>query len=219
MESVGTHCVVALFASQQDAERAVLALRDAGVERSDISVVARDEESAAGRKGARRSKQKSGNGTSIGENIAGGAVFGALGGLLLELAALAIPGIGPIIAAGPLATTLAGAGIGAVGGGIVGAIKEMGVPAREANLYAESIKRGDTLVSVSTDASKIDTVSAVLNTHGAVDVEDRASSLRESGWTEFNETANQEPDEYEWPSSAPVTETARPKARTYERQR
>lgn len=209
MESVGTHCVVALFASQQDAQRAVRAMRDAGVERSDISVVAREEGSAGDRKTVKG---------TIGENIAGGAVFGALGGLLLELAALAIPGIGPIVAAGPLATTLAGAGIGAVGGGIVGAIKEMGVPEREANLYAESIKRGDTLVSVSTDASKVDTLSKVLNAHGAVDVEDRAASLRESGWTEFDESATPDQDEYEWPSSAPVTETTRSATRTYARQ-
>lgn len=217
MESVGTHSVVALFASRSDAETAVRALRDAGVERSDISVIARDEGAGAGGP-VNVLKEKSPNGSAMGKNIAGGAVFGALGGLLLELAALAIPGIGPIVAAGPLATTLAGAGVGAVGGGIVGAIKDMGVPDREAHVYAESIKRGDAMVSVSTDASKVDTVAQLLNTHGAIDVEDRATSLREAGWTNFDEKSTAEND-FEWPSSIDHSETTRSKTRTYQRPR
>jgi uncharacterized membrane protein len=208
MERVGTHSVVALFATHDQAEAAIRALRDLGINRDDISLVARDKKGKpTGRETVAGTQERSTDGTSIGENIAGGAVFGALGGLLLELAALAIPGIGPIVAAGPLATTLAGAGFGALGGGIIGAIKDMGVPDDEAHIYAESIRRGDTMVSVRTDGTMIDRVMDVLNQHGAVDVDERANSLRTGGWNKFDDKADIDATDYSWPTADTTSRT------------
>ena len=205
---VGTHTVVGLFPSQDLAERAVRALQDAGISRGDISMVSRDRTKGkpTGRETVRGFQERTTDGSTIGENIAGGAVFGALGGLLLELAALAIPGIGPIVAAGPLATTLAGAGIGALGGGIIGAIKDMGVPDEEAHIYAESVRRGDTMISVRTDSSMVDRVMDIMNEYGAVDVDERAQTLRSSGWNRFDENVTVA-DDYAWPPSSSTTTT------------
>lgn len=218
MDSVGTHNVVALFSSHDEAEAAVRALVDSGVDRADIGIVARDRKRGkdTGRETVAGFKEKSTDGTTIGENIAGGAVFGALGGLLLELAALAIPGIGPIVAAGPLATTLAGAGFGALGGGIIGAVKDMGVPDEEAHIYAESVKRGDTLVSVRTDGSKVDQVTQILDQYGAVDVDERAASLRTSGWSKFDDTATIDSGDQAWPESERTTTTTTSRVRRYQ---
>src|SRR5947207_11774476 len=97
-----------------------------------------------------------------------GAVVGGLGGLLLGLGALAIPGIGPIIAAGPLVAALGGAAAGAAVGGLIGALTKMGVPEEEAHIYAEGVRRGGTLVTVTADDANTDTIVSVLNGHGAV---------------------------------------------------
>jgi hypothetical protein len=139
-------------------------------------------------------EKKTTGGTSIGQNIAGGALFGGLGGLLIGLGALAIPGLGPIVAAGPIATTLAGAGIGAAGGGLIGALKDAGVPDEEAGVYAESIRRGGTMVTVRAPEVLRDRVADILDEHGAVDVDERASSYRTAGWTGFD--ASRDPEDH-----------------------
>jgi hypothetical protein len=69
-------------------------------------------------------------------------------GLVAGLAALAIPGVGPIIAAGPIFTALTGAGIGAAAGGLIGALANTGMPEEDARIYAEEVRRGGVLVIV-----------------------------------------------------------------------
>jgi uncharacterized membrane protein len=192
-----TATVIAVFDSPEQASQAVRALVDAGVDREDISLVSRNREASTTGKSTETGTKKTADGTTVGENIAGGAVFGGLGGLLLGLGALAIPGVGPIVAAGPIATTLAGAGIGAAGGGIIGAIKDAGVPDEDAHVYAESVRRGGTMVSVRTDDLSRDRVADILDDHGAVDVDERAASYRSSGWSRFDENADEyKQDEY-----------------------
>lgn len=187
-----TTTVVGLFNTAQEAESAIRDLQNAGILREDISLVARN------RSGTYSGKSETGDVASgkstVGEHVAGGAVFGGLGGLLLGVAGLAIPGIGPVVAAGPLAAALTtagiGAGVGAATGGIIGAIRNAGVPEQEAHLYAEGIRRGGTLVTVHTDHATASRVESVLNSHGAVDVDERAREFRSSGWKHFDESAD-----------------------------
>ena len=106
---------------------------------------------------------------------------------------LAIPGLGPIVAAGWLAATAAGAGIGAAGGAatgsIVGALKNAGHSDEEANVYSEGVRRGGTLVSVRVPESQATEVEAALDRHNSVDAGVRGEAYRSGGWTRFDDAA------------------------------
>jgi len=125
-------------------------------------------------------------------------VVGGVLGLLVGIGALAIPGIGPVIAAGPLVAALgtaaAGAGIGAAAGGLLGALVGAGIPEEEAHLYAEGVRRGGSLVTVSTDESMASTAYSVLRRHNAVDVDERGQMYREQGWERFDPDAGPYPE-------------------------
>jgi hypothetical protein len=103
---------------------------------------------------------------------------------------LAIPGIGPIVAAGPLAAALAGAGVGAVAGGLIGGLTGAGVSEEDANYYAESVRRGGALVTVRADDARADEAARIMRTHGAVDIERRADQWRSEGWTRHDPSAS-----------------------------
>src|SRR5690554_4432918 len=129
----------ALYDSISDARNVVQELVDNGFPRDDISLIAQNSEGQT--EGVTGQEQENiADGTATGAGI--GAALGGLGGLLVGLGALTIPGVGPIIAAGPIATTLLGAGIGAVGGGVIGALVDLGMPDEEAGYFAEGIRRG-----------------------------------------------------------------------------
>jgi hypothetical protein len=102
---------------------------------------------------------------------------------------LAIPGIGPIIAAGPIVATLSGAGVGAVAGGLIGGLTDMGVSKTDAEFYAESVRRGGALVTVRADDSRAERAADIMRDHGAVDIERRAEQWRERGWSGWNDEA------------------------------
>jgi hypothetical protein len=85
---------------------------------------------------------------------------------------------------------LGGAAVGAAGGGIVGALRSAGVPEDEANIYAEAVRRGGSLVSVNTTGARADDVSRILDRNGAVDIDERARGYRETGWSTFDQTAD-----------------------------
>lgn len=121
---------------------------------------------------------------------AGAAVGGVAGGaaaLLAALGALAIPGLGPIVAAGPLVAALTGLGVGAAGGGVLGGLIGLGVPDREAHLYAEGVKRGSVLVSAHVTEAQVSAVEALFLRHGAHDLNQREADYRASGWSGFVE--------------------------------
>jgi hypothetical protein len=118
-----------------------------------------------------------------------GGVVGGAAGLAASLMGLAIPGIGPIIAAGPIVATLSGAGVGAVAGGLIGGLTDMGVSDTDAQYYAESVRRGGALVTVRADDSRAERAADIMREHGAVDIERRAEQWRERGWTGWNDTA------------------------------
>jgi hypothetical protein len=112
-----------------------------------------------------------------------GAAIGGVGGLLLSAAgALTIPVIGPILAAGPIAAALTGAGIGAAAGGLIGALTESGIPEEDAKYYAEGVRRGDVLVTVKANETQADRVCDILDRHDAVDVDDRVQNWKSRGW-------------------------------------
>lgn len=118
-----------------------------------------------------------------------GGVVGGAAGLAASLMGLAIPGIGPIIAAGPIVATLSGAGVGAVAGGLIGGLTDMGVSKTDAEYYAESVRRGGALVTVRADDSRADRAAEIMREHGAIDIERRAEQWRETGWKGWREDA------------------------------
>ena len=138
-----------IFSSRTRAEQAVDALLAGGFRSDDISVLAPDQKTT--HELATEKNTKAPEGTTAGVT-AGGAIGGTLG-LLAGIGALAIPGIGPFIAAGPIMGALAGLGVGAAAGGLIGALVGMGIPEYEAKRYEGRIKEGGVLVSVHCDSS------------------------------------------------------------------
>jgi len=193
--------VVGLFDNFSTAQNVVRALTDAGFDRNDISLVANNtnNEYSDVTTGDADSGLRStdGSGGAVAESAGTGAVAGtAVGGvlgLLVGLGALAIPGVGPVIAAGPLAAALGstalGAGLGAATGGLVGGLAGLGVPEEEAGHYAEGVRRGGALVTVSAPDERVDEAAMILNRHGAVDIDQRTSQYRETGYTRFDHDA------------------------------
>jgi hypothetical protein len=118
-----------------------------------------------------------------------GGVVGGAAGLAASLMGLAIPGIGPIIAAGPIVSLLTGAGVGAVAGGLIGGLTDLGVSRPDAEYYAEAVRRGGALVTVRADDARADRAADIMRSHGAIDIERRAEQWRERGWTGFDEKA------------------------------
>jgi hypothetical protein len=192
--------VVGLFENYTDADRAVSELNTHGFSRNEISVAARDtalRDRVVGETGRERAV-----GESAGAGAVGGAVVGGLGGLLVGLGALAIPGIGPVIAAGTLATALgttaAGAGIGAAAGGLIGALVGMGIPEQDANFYAEGVKRGGVLVTVQASDDRAAEALNIMRSARAVDVDTQRQNWSKSGWSgRFDETFDPD-DRYTW---------------------
>jgi hypothetical protein len=140
----------AIFRSRTDAENAVDSLLAQGFRNEDVSVLMQD--NAGTKDFATEKHTKAPEGTTTGA-VAGGAIGGTLG-LLAGIGALAIPVLGPFIAAGPIMATLAGIGTGGVVGGVVGALVGMGIPEFEAKRYEGRIKEGGILVSVHCDNSE-----------------------------------------------------------------
>jgi hypothetical protein len=139
--------VFGIATSRSQAERAVIDLRDAGFTGNDISVLFPDDSGT--RDFAHEKATKAPEGAT-----AGGTVGGALGaglGWLAGIGALAIPGVGPFIAAGPIMAALGGAAVGATVGGVSGALIGLGIPELEAKQYEDKLRKGNILLSVHTE--------------------------------------------------------------------
>ncbi len=184
--------VVAIYENFQSANEAVRDLVDNGFPRNSISLVANDEKGNVTTASNDHPADDSigddgGKGAGVGAGI--GAALGGIGGLLIGLGALVIPGLGPVLAVGPLAialSTLTGAGVGAVTGGVtgglLGALIGVGVPEDQAEYYAEGVRRGGILVTVMADEYNADQISLLLNHHHPMNLSDRIPQWRESGW-------------------------------------
>jgi hypothetical protein len=172
--------VLGIYANPALAETAVDHLIAKGFPNSSISVLLPDDEST--RAFAHQKSTKAPEGTATGAST-GGVIGGTLG-LLAGIGALAIPGVGPLIAAGPIMATLAGVGVGGAVGGVVGALVGMGIPEYEAKRYEGAVKNGGTLLSVHCDTSEqVDAAKAALKETGARDISStsEASSARKEG--------------------------------------
>lgn len=191
--------IVALYDDFNSATNAVKDLVYNGFSRDNISLMSADSSGEYSRElNVQNIPTETAQGTGVGVGI--GAVLGGIGGLLVGLGALAIPGIGPVLAGGPLASALsaiAGAGIGAAAGGLtgglIGALVDMGIPEDTAHYYAEGVRRGGTLVTLNTSDERANEATRIMNLHNPVDVNERATSWRETGWSGFDETVHETP--------------------------
>jgi len=170
--------VFGIYRSVEHAERAVDTLIAAGFANSAISVLAPDTRST--REFAHHKDTKAPEGTAAGATT-GGVVGGTLG-VLAGVGALAIPGLGPFIAAGPIMAGLAGLGIGGAVGGLVGALIGMGIPEYEAKRYEGHVKDGGTLLSVHCDtAQQVSSAKDMLKSSGATDIASTGESAAATG--------------------------------------
>ncbi|MBZ5619803.1 MAG: general stress protein [Acidobacteriia bacterium] len=166
--------VFGIYRNRLHVEKAVDDLLDHGFRSEDISVLLPD--NAGTKDFAHEKHTKAPEGTAAGAGT--GAVVGGTLGMLAGVGALAIPGLGPFIAAGPIMGALAGAGTGGLVGGIIGALVGMGIPEYEAKRYEGLVKEGGVLLSVHCDNSEwVKRAKEVLEHSGAQDV----SSSGEAG--------------------------------------
>jgi hypothetical protein len=170
-----TQTLTGLYDTYDEAKRTVSDLEAAGIPHSDISIIASNAEGV-----------HSGAGTGAGV----GAIVGGGAGLLAGLGIMAIPGLGPVVAAGWLAATLVGAVAGAAGGGLIGGLVSSGVSEKDAHVYAEGVRRGGSLVTVRAAENKVETARTILKAHRAVDVTRRRSMYEKEGWKEFDPKAS-----------------------------
>lgn len=175
--------IVGTYDNIQTAHSVANDLISAGYSRNDISLVANDAESEY-------APYLDVNSVDTADDVAQGAGLGAalggLGGLLVGLGALAIPGVGPVIAAGPLLAALTGAGVGAVTGGIVGALVDLGIPDEEAHIYSEGLRRGHILVIAQVPDASANAATRIMERPGLVDIQRQADTWRADGWKSFD---------------------------------
>lgn len=176
--------ILAVYDTLDMAHAAVRDLTSSGFDRSNIGVAARDYNAADWEH----------EDVSGAEGSGFGALVGGLTGIVMGLTAITIPGIGAIIAAGPLAAALGAATGGAIGavagaatGGLVASLVDLGIPDDDAETYAEHVRRGGALVSVTVqDESMVPQATSILRRYNPIDVDRRATQWRQKGWTGFD---------------------------------
>lgn len=160
------------YDSYETGRRVVEELESAGFPAANISLVGR---------------HKDADDNNAGEGAGIGAAVGGTAGLLAGLGLLAIPGIGPVVAAGWLASTAAGAAAGGVTGGIIGAFTNAGEDEESANYHAETVRRGGTVVSVKASEDQAPAAEAIMDSATPIDRDRRLSEYRDEGWSRFDE--------------------------------
>ena len=175
--------ITGLFDSYSDAKAAVSQLEAAGVPSDQVSIVSH-------RTDGDHDDSNAAEGAGAGAGI--GALAGGAGGLLTGIGMLAIPGVGPVVAAGWLVATLAGAAAGAVvggaAGGLIGAFTSSGVSEEDAHVYAEGVRRGGSVVTARVEDALAPTAESILDSTNRVNVLDRRTAYNEGGWTRFDDT-------------------------------
>ncbi len=179
--------VLAVYDSRSQARQAVEALIALGFTRDEVSLLA----GGKGEEELHNLEQPEEHNAGTGATT--GGVLGGLGGLLLGLGFLTVPGVGPAVVAGPIASALVGVVVGGVMGGLVGVLMEFGVPETDAHLYSEAVRRGSTVVAVTAPPERVDTVAEALEAHGAIDLDERADGWRSEGWAEFDPKGEADP--------------------------
>jgi hypothetical protein len=184
-----------LYDNYTDAQQVVQDLEAAGLRSDDISIVASNADNWYKKSDRKMTGRKDRDHDGTDDRVEGaeagagiGAVVGGTAGLLAGLGVLAIPGVGPVVAAGWLIATAAGAVAGGATGGIIGTLTQAGVSKEDAPVYAEGVRRGGTLVTARVPDGERSRYEAILN-RSAVDIRERGEMYRKSGWTGFDERA------------------------------
>ena len=178
-----TMTLARLYDNPRDAHRVVMDLEAAGIASRDISIVSNAKQ-PPDRDGDDVDDRAEGavTGASIGATVGGAA------GLLAGLGLLAIPGLGPVVAAGWLAATAAAAVAGGAAGGIIGALTQAGVSKSDADVYAEGVRRGGTLIAARVPDGDRARVEAILD-QAAINIREREQNWRDTGWAGFDPSA------------------------------
>jgi uncharacterized membrane protein len=159
--------VFGIYSTRDQVEESIQALRNNSFRTEDISILFSENEGS--KDFAHVKSTKAPEGASAG--AAGGAVIGGVLGWLVGIGAIAIPGIGPFIAAGPIMAALAGAGVGGTVGGIAGSLAGMGIPEYEAKRYEGRVRKGGYLMSVHCDDGDwVNKAKEILRQTGAEDI-------------------------------------------------
>lgn len=167
--------IVGMFETTSDVDKVLTELLSKGFSKSDVSVVAR-----------REVLKESGLDITTGAEVGAitGATTGGIAGLLIGLGAITIPGVGPIVAAGEFLTWVGamvlGLAAGAIGGGLLGGLVALGLPEHEAKVLVEGVKRGNLIVAVRADESRISEAENVFRAGNAVDIESRRQEWEEA---------------------------------------
>jgi hypothetical protein len=183
-----------LYNNYDDARAAIRNLEAAGVRSNDISVIASNadnwysDERKASTYPDRDLDGKDDRAEAAGAGAGVGATVGGVAGLLTGLGLMAIPGVGPVVAAGWLVSTLAGAAAGGATGGVLGALTQAGVSKGDADVYAEGLRRGGALVSARVAGADAARLQAVMD-RSAVNIGERSAAYRQAGWKTFDPKA------------------------------
>jgi hypothetical protein len=183
-----------LYNNYDDARAAIRNLEAAGVRSNDISVIASNadnwysDERKASTYPDRDLDGKDDRAEAAGAGAGVGATVGGVAGLLTGLGLMAIPGVGPVVAAGWLVSTLAGAAAGGATGGVLGALTQAGVSKEDADVYAEGLRRGGALVSARVAGADAARLQAVMD-RSAVNIGERSAAYRQAGWKTFDPKA------------------------------
>jgi hypothetical protein len=179
--------ITKVYDTYHQARSAVDELLTAGVPMSEISVLANREVDDSYNEDDAFAEQD--EGTEAGTGAGVGAALGGAAGLLAGLGLMAIPGLGPVVAAGWLASTALGVAAGGATGGIVGSLVSNGVPEEHAHVYSEAVRRGGTLVSVHAEDHDVAKVNSILGNYTPLDPVEQAAAYRETGWNAFDPDA------------------------------
>jgi hypothetical protein len=174
MTSATTHTIVGFFPTRAEAETAISELVREGFSRDQVSIIAGGSNSATSTTSTLHDAPNVGPVPETGstEDVGEKAAIGGIAGTILGIAALAIPGVGPILAAGPLAMALTGAAAGAATGGLIGVFTKDGVPEDRAQHYSKAITSGNVMVSVHATADHVDHAASVLERCGAINIDE-----------------------------------------------
>jgi uncharacterized protein (TIGR02271 family) len=179
--------ITAFFDRYEDASEAVRRLEAAGISHRNISLIASNEGDRYSSHASRTFDGTNHHDDDVSDGAGTGATVGTLAGggagLLAGLGMLAVPGLGPVVAAGWLVSTLVGAGAGAAVGGLAGALVDAGVDENDAHSYAKGIRRGGALVTVRASDTEVDRIVDILDDEGTVDFDERETTWRSEGWT------------------------------------
>jgi hypothetical protein len=173
--------ITRVYDTYSHADRVVTELEASGIPSKDISIVAN--KYVSDKYANVEEATPAATGAGLGAAIGGGA------GLLAGLGLLAIPGLGPVVAAGWLASTAVGAVAGGATGGLVGALVGAGLSEHDAHVYAEAVRRGGTMVTVRAPDSRDGAVRSTMDRHSPVNSSERRAEYVKSGWTKFDPAA------------------------------